>query len=95
MVVEMAMMFAMMVTKKGQMMCRALSCFLSECQPLIVMAMTHRMYGGAEDQLDPEMIALDLPVIARVVVRLKLSPATTIGKKLVTEAAIYKSDTLQ
>jgi hypothetical protein len=42
----------------------------------MVMAITHRMYGGA--------------VMARVVVRLKLSPATTIGKKLVTEAAIYK-----
>jgi hypothetical protein len=39
-----------------------------------VMAMTHRMYGGA--------------VMASVVVLLKLRPATTIGKKFVTEAAI-------
>jgi hypothetical protein len=47
----------------------------------MVMAMTHKMYGGA--------------VMARVVVRLKLSPATTIGKKLVTEAAICPSATVQ
>jgi hypothetical protein len=73
-VVEMAMTLAMIVTRKGQMMCRVRSCFLSECHPLIVIAATHRRYGGA--------------VIARVVVRLKLRPATTIGKKFVTEAAI-------
>jgi hypothetical protein len=46
-VVEMAITFPMMVNKKGQMMCSARSCFLSECQPLMVIAITHRMYGGA------------------------------------------------
>ena len=73
-VVEMAMTLAIIVTKKGQMMCRVRSCFLSECQPLTVIATTQSRYGGA--------------VMARVVVRLKFRPATTIGKKLVTDAAI-------
>ena len=79
-VVEMAMTLAMMVIKKGQMMCKVRSCFLSECQPLTVIARTHRRYGGA--------------VMARVVVRLKFKPATTIGKKLVTEAAILESEAI-
>lgn len=62
-VVEIAMMLAIIVTKNGQIMWSARSCFLSECHPLIVMATTQRRYGGA--------------VMARVTVREKPRPLTT------------------